>query len=90
MIGLGGIDSRRQRRAVKDLTSNHTTSLSIACRFTKEGYLDQVSIVVSVDQAGLRETKERLTRLAGLMIEERVEEGVFLGTRHYSSIASAC
>lgn len=37
-------------------------------------------------QARLRKTQERLTWLAELMNEKRVEESVFLGTRHHSVI----
>ena len=36
-----------------------------------------------------RKKKELLTELAEIMIEEQVEEGVFLGTPHYSVIERA-
>jgi hypothetical protein len=40
-------------------------------------------------EARRREKKELLTRLAEIMIQEQVEEGVFLGTPHYSVIERA-
>ncbi len=42
---------------------------------------------MDADQEALRQEKQRLlTRLAEIQIEEMVEEGVFLGTPHYSII----
>lgn len=43
----------------------------------------------ATQQAREREKKQLLARLAELMIEEQVEEGVFLGTPHYSVIERA-
>ena len=40
-------------------------------------------------EARLREKKELLNRLAELMVEEQVAEGVFLGTPHFSVIEQA-
>ena len=43
----------------------------------------------ATQQARASEKKELLTRLSELMIEELAEEGVFLGTPHYSVIERA-
>ena len=43
----------------------------------------------AAQQARLDKKMELLTQLAELMIEEQVEEGVFLGTPHYSVIERA-
>jgi len=43
----------------------------------------------AAQEARLREKQELLNRLAELMIEEQVAEGVFLGTPHYSVIERA-
>src|SRR6056297_3482502 len=43
----------------------------------------------AAQQARKEERKRLLNRLAELMIEEQVEEGVFLGTPHFSVIEAA-
>lgn len=43
----------------------------------------------AAQEARLREKKELLNRLAEIMIEEQVAEGVFLGTPHFSVIEQA-
>lgn len=43
----------------------------------------------AAQQARMAKKKELLSQLAEIMIEEQVEEGVFLGTPHYSVIELA-
>lgn len=43
----------------------------------------------AAQEARMAEKKELLARLSEIMIEEQVEEGVFLGTPHYSVIERA-